>query len=111
LGERVNQGANQMRAADAGAVCRADIRHQSIEKDNLSIHQYDGDFRPPFGVGGSASSALCVGGLRMRGLERHLFSVHQRGYFAILLTAQVTCHINKAGGIRVIFLRHETRVV
>jgi hypothetical protein len=47
----------------------------------------------------------------MRGLERHLFSVHQRGYFAILLTAQVTCHINKAGGIRVIFLRHETRVV
>ena len=68
-GERVDQGANEICAADTGAVCGPNVCDQPIKKNNLPIHQHHCDFRPAFGVRRSTSSALRDVRLVMPGLS------------------------------------------
>ena len=46
FGERINQRTDHVGAAHCGTARGPDIRDQSIEKDDLSIEEYNRDLRP-----------------------------------------------------------------
>jgi hypothetical protein len=50
LRERVDQRANDMRAADGRAACRADVGAQPVQKHDLTVHEDHCDLGPMFGM-------------------------------------------------------------